>query len=51
MAKTVDISLDSVQQLLEQIQDYFMGITLYQQIAWGAIGLGAILILVGVIVW
>lgn len=51
MGKTVDISLESVQQLLGQIQAYFEGLDLFSLIAWGAIGVGLILVIVSLIVW
>lgn len=51
MAKTVEISMESLQRLLQQIQEYFMGITLFQQIAWGAVGLGSVLVVFAAILW
>lgn len=51
MAKTVDISLDSFKELWQKIVDYFTGLTLYQQIAWGAVGLGVLLLVSGAIAW
>ncbi|MBD3209521.1 hypothetical protein GF367_03835 [Candidatus Woesearchaeota archaeon] len=50
MAKTVDLSLDSFKELWQKIVDYFSGLTLYQKIAWGAVGVGVVLIISGVIV-
>jgi hypothetical protein len=44
MAKTVEISMDS-------IKGYFSGLTSFQQLAWGAIGLGVVLIIVAIVVW
>lgn len=54
MAKTVDISMDSIKEffssipeklteLWDKIMHYFQSITLYQQIAWGVLALGLIL--------
>lgn len=55
MAKTVDISLEKVQQWFtdtwEKIISYFESITLYQQVAWGGVGLGLLLVIVALIVW
>lgn len=51
MAKSVDISLDGVKDLWDSVVDYFNDITLYQQLAWGAVGLGLVLIIVAIIVW
>ena len=58
MAKTVDISMDSFKELLDKIEDFFldlkdkfMDLDIFQQSAWGAVALGFILVIVGVIVW
>ena len=55
MAKTVDISWESIKQgftdTWEKIESYFESITLYQQIAWGGVGLGLVLVIVALIVW
>lgn len=62
MGKSISISTESLQRFLGQLQEslseawekvkaYFMNLTLYQLIAWGAIGLGLILVIVALIIW
>ncbi|MBN1274693.1 hypothetical protein JXA12_00165 [Candidatus Woesearchaeota archaeon] len=51
MAKTVDLSLDSFKELWGDVVDYFTGLELLSLVAWGAIGLGVILVIVALIVW
>ena len=55
MAKTVDISWASIKEgavgLWERVEEYFSSITLYQQVAWGAVGFGLILVILALIVW
>ena len=51
MAEWVDDIVERAQQFLEQVLTYFRGLDLYQMIAWGAIGLGLILLIVALIVW
>ena len=40
---------DRLQEMTASVVDYFSHLTLYQQIAWGLIGLGLLLILVGLL--
>lgn len=40
---------DKLTELWEKIITYFENITLYQQIAWGTIGLGLILLILGIV--
>ena len=57
MAKTVDISLDSIKDSIQQFSDnaqawtqhYLDNADTYSYIALGAVGLGLILVIVGII--
>lgn len=62
VSKQIEISKESVQRFLQQTQEnlqaffdrvvvYFSHLDLYQLIAWGAIGLGFIFVVVSLFVW
>ncbi len=54
MAKTIDISMDSFKKLYDDVSqwiiDFFNTADMYELIAVGAIGLGLILFIVGLII-
>lgn len=58
MAKTVEISLDSFKRMWENVKSFFLelkeeflALDMFEQYAWGAVGLGFVLVIVGIIVW
>ncbi len=47
-SKSVEIDFD---RIFGNLKDYFSNLTLTQEYAWAAIGLGILLVIVSVIIW